>query len=73
MSSMAPKPKPIDRTPCIECDICGEAFDYREYWEPRFLIADDPQQSKTECDRCQKRAVEMYNRLTRNEKITQEW
>jgi len=67
---MAPEPKPKDRTPRIECDICGGAFDYTDYWAPRFTMRDDPRQSKTECDRRQERAAEMYDRLSNNRRLS---
>jgi len=61
----------IDRNPSIKCDCCETAHRYQGYWEPRWLLRDDPASGKTICDECQAELADLHDRLTNNRRLTE--
>jgi len=47
----------------IACPVCGETYDFAEYWRPRYIEGDGtaPPTSEWECDEC--RSVTAAERL----------
>ena len=55
-----------DPDPNIDCEICGESFSWKGYWNDRVMLSSDPESAPLTCDECLKRADEMHDRLTNN-------
>jgi len=58
-----------DENPSVDCADCGESFNWRDYWKPRYVEPDDvdPRTATLRCDECRER----HERLTRRRENNQ--
>lgn len=65
--------QPIDRNPSIACEICGEPYNWQDYWKDRVLDGDgDPSEASVWCDESKAEIQTLRRRLSDNAKLF-EW
>lgn len=65
--------RPIDRNPSFPCEICGESFNWQDYWKDRLLGGDgDPREASMWCDECETEIQTLRRRLSDNATLS-EW